>query len=91
MAAADSPVSNVNDSPQSAQLVDEGKASLFFFYFTGRAFFFSLLEQLLSTSDIFLLYYGTGCLSTRWRVRTHRCADHNNTDCKYHSWQSDRH
>ena len=64
---------------------------VFFFYFTGRAFFFPLLEQLLSTSDTFLLYYGTGCLSTRWRVRAHRCADHNNTDCKYHSWQSDRH
>ena len=29
MAAADSPVSNVNDS-QPAQLADEGKASLFF-------------------------------------------------------------
>ena len=63
-----------------------------FFCFTGRAFFyFPLLEQLPSTNDTFLLYYGTGCLSTRWRVRAHRCADHNNTDCKYHSWQSDRH
>ena len=38
MAAADSPVSNVNDSPQSAQLVDEGKASLFFKFFLFSAF-----------------------------------------------------
>lgn len=90
MAAADSPVSNVSDSPQCAQLADEGKAS-HFFCFTGRAFFyFPLSEQLPSTSDTFLLYYGTGCLSTRWRVRAHRCADHN-TDCKHHFWQSDRH
>ena len=40
MAAADSPVSNVNDSPQSAQLVDEGKASLFFFILQAERFFF---------------------------------------------------
>ena len=39
MAAADSPVSNVNDSPQSAQLVDEGKASLFFLFYRQSVFF----------------------------------------------------
>ena len=40
MAAADSPVSNVNDSPQSAQLSDEGKASHFFVLQAERFFIF---------------------------------------------------